>query len=54
MKQIYGIIGIIGLFLLLIGAVGVYAHNTDDVGYGMMSNTQGTYNDMMSNKNIFY
>lgn len=54
MKQTYGILGIVGAVLLLMGAVGVYAYgNTDNVGWGMMGNNQATYNEHI-NSNVNY
>lgn len=50
MKQTYGIIGIVGVFLLLLGAAGVYAHNSSyNQGQTMMGTGQETYQGMMRN-----
>jgi hypothetical protein len=49
MKQTYAIMGILGVFVLMLSAAGVYAYsNTNNTGRGMMGNYQGTYNGMMN------
>jgi len=49
MKQTYAIMGILGVFVLLLGAVGVYAYSdTNNARQGMMGNYQGSYNGMMN------
>lgn|SRR3989339_315806 len=53
MKQTYGIMGLVGVFLLLIGAASAYAYSTNNVGNGMMgSNTN--YRNMMNTHNRNY
>ena len=45
MRGAYGIIGLVGIFLLLLGAAGAYAYTNN----GMMGNKQGAYKGMMNN-----
>jgi hypothetical protein len=48
MKQkLYGIIGMVGVLMLMIGLVSAYAYRTDGFGVGMMGN-QGRYGMMNS------
>lgn len=46
----YGIIGIVGVFLLLLGAAGAYAY-TNNGNNNMMEN-QGNYNGMMNGNHM--
>jgi hypothetical protein len=49
MKQTYTIMGILGVFVLLLGTVGVYAYSdTNNARQGMMGNYLGTYEGMMN------
>ena len=49
MKQTYGTIGIMGLFLLLLGVAGAYAYNNDA---SMMGNNQAAYIGMMNDNGM--